>query len=78
VVILFAADYLVHARSAKIVIPQFHCLTFREGRGSPEARDLGTPANAGLLSVSSKGDLAILTRPFDPDTSSSGVRPEKL
>ena len=35
--------------------------------GSPEARELGAPPNTRLLAVSSKGDLALLTGPFNPD-----------
>ena len=96
--LLFAAGFFVHARISKSAPPQFHRLTFREGRiasarfspdglnvvyaaaweggperlyfgtpGSPEARDLGLPPNTKLLSVSSKGDLALLTGPFNPD-----------
>jgi serine/threonine protein kinase len=42
--------------------------------GSPEARDLGLPPNTKLLAVSSRGDLALLTGPFNPDGSGTLAR----
>ena len=97
VAFIAAAAIFVKLRFTPAVIPQFHRVTFREGRvtdarfapdgqqiiyaaswdggpvgvflatpGNPEARDLGF-ANTRLLSVSSKGDLALLTGPFTPE-----------
>jgi Tol biopolymer transport system component len=42
--------------------------------GSPESRDLEMPPDSGLLSVSSKGDLALLIGPFGKDGSGTLVR----
>ena len=42
--------------------------------GNPEARDLDLPADSRLLSLSSKGDVAFLARPFGIDGSGTLAR----
>lgn len=95
--LLAGTGWFLRGRLASSGPPQFHRITFREGRvtaarftpdgqnvvyaasweggpdhiylatpGNPESRDLGLPESR-LLSVSSKGDLALLVGPFSPD-----------
>ena len=102
--LLLAGGFVLRGRLASSGPPQFHRITFRDGRvtaarftpdgqnvvyaasweggadhiylatpGNPESRDLGLPESR-LLSVSSKGDMALLVGPFSRDGSGTLAR----